>query len=81
MMLIPFYICNLHEIEYLGTMEEFLNITTEIWYYYTGEIDGSGQVYIEIYWFIQNYENGYAVTEIKCSDGILDLITMKEKEE
>lgn len=77
----PFYICNLHEIEYLGTMEEFLNITTEIWYYYTGEIDGSGQVYIEIYWFIQNYENGYAVTEIKCSDGILDLITMKEKEE
>ena len=29
----------------------------------------------------QNYENGYAVTEIKCSDGILDLITMKEKEE
>lgn len=77
----PFYVCNLHEIEYLGTMEEFLNVSTEIWYYYTGEVDDSGQVYIEIYWFILNYENGYAITEIKCSDKTLDLITMKEKEE
>ena len=76
----PFYVCNLQEIEYLGTMEEFLNVSTEIWCYYTGEIDDSGQVYIEIYWFILNYENGYAITEIKCSDVTLDLITMKEKE-
>jgi hypothetical protein len=38
----PFYVCNINEIRYEGSMEEFMNINMSIWYYPTGEIiDGN----------------------------------------
>ena len=74
----PFYVCNLNEIEYLGTMDEFKNIVADIWYYPTGEIVNGEPVYLNIYWFILNYENALAITTIKCNDGILDLINLYE---
>ena len=72
----PFYVCNINEIRYEGSMEEFMNINMNIWYYPTGEIIDGNAEYIEIYWFMLNYENGLYVSEVICNDGTINLIDL-----
>jgi hypothetical protein len=57
-------------------MEEFMNINMSIWYYPTGEIINGNAAYIEIYWFMLNYENGLYVSEVICNDGTINLIDL-----
>ena len=71
----PFYVCGLTSIEYTSTIEDFNKIQTTVWEYNTGMYDESDNlVIIEIYWYMLNYEEGRAISTIKCSDGDLNLL-------
>jgi hypothetical protein len=61
--------------EYTSTIEDFNKIQTNVWEYNTGMYDESDNlVIIEIYWYMLNYEEGRAISTIKCSDGDLNLL-------